>query len=538
MENGTGQGMKILISSNVYPPNFIGGAELITHQQAKVLRNAGHEVVVCAGDIGGRVKRYECVREKYDSLDVYRIGLLPEDYHPERLNFFHRKVEERFSELLESFSPDVVHLHNVVGLSVGLISLSRDSGAKTVVTLHDYWAVCPKNTILDSSGIVCLDYNNCDKCIPSFKLNGGLQVPARLRRDYIDLQAQEVDVFVSPSRYLADAHINAGFPREKFRVIWNGIDVQRFSKIRKKEAEGRVIRFSFIGHFGKHKGIAVLLEAMKLVSEKNRFRVNFVGIGEELDRTRRHVREMGLRRSVKYWGRVGHDRIETVYQETDVLILPSIWPENHPGTITESMSSRTPVIASAIGGIPELLHDGVTGWLFEAGNANQLAQKMEYFIANKKSIPVFGERAFQRIKNNTFENHVKKIVEIYGEPDTKSELCTKAKRKVICIGKGFTKMHTHALRIFSENMECKEFLFVMFDWITDIQMNDTDVCWVLDDAWSLEEAFHVSQKGIPLLVPETNRELTNFCKSQKAGLNYSDPYKAALYLKHLLLSHR
>ena len=110
---------------------------------------------------------------------------------------------------------------------------------------------------------------------------------------------------------------------------------------------------------------------------------------------------------------VDNSRIEEVFRETDVLILPSIWPENQPVTITEAMASRTPVIASAIGGIPELVTNEYNGYLFSPGCAEELAEKMSEFVIRPERIERFGENGFQRIKDNSFEHQVNKICSIY-----------------------------------------------------------------------------------------------------------------------------
>jgi len=529
--------MKIIICSNVYPPNFIGGAELVTHKQARVLQSLGHDVTVFAGELGGSSQRYECVREKYDSLDVYRVHLSPEDYQANRVNFFHEEVEKHFSSLLANFSPDVVHMHNIIGLSLGLIHLSKKAGAKTVLTLHDHWGICYKNTLINHKGEICHNYADCDKCMPFIQSEDDLEIPMKIRKDYFDLQLKEVDMFISPSRYLAEVYIAAGFPPEKIEVIWNGIDVKRYSVVKKKRAGTDKVRFTFIGHFGRHKGIHILLDALTHIN-KYKFRVNLVGIGEELDRFKQHVTKMGLQKSVVFWGRISNDKIKNIFRETDVLVLPSICPENHPGTITEAMSSRTPVIASNIGGIPEIVEDGTTGCLFEPGNARQLAQKMESFLVNRESIRILGENAFQKIEHNTFENHTEKILRVYSDTVVPKDMSAEKRRIVVCAGRGFSKIHTEALKIFMDIMNGNNCLFILCDWITEDQMAGAAVCWVLDIDGYQEAVLCASRHDVPLLVSQKNVELKELCRSQKKGLYYADPYEAALCLKHLIMMGR
>src|SRR5712692_1421959 len=266
---------RIVICCNVYPPNFLGGAELIAHYQAKALKQLGHEVVIFTGDTQHCGKRYSLRREAYGDLTVYRVSLWPTDYQSEFVNFSHREVEQHFDALLEDFSPDVVHLHNLIGLSVGIIHLAKRRKIKTVLTVHDHWGFCYKNTLLKYGAEVCSNYTRCAKCMPFVQDGDGKQIPIRLRRDFLAMQLSEVDVFISPSRYLAEAYIEAGLPASRFKVILYGIDVKRFENLRKIQASGYV-RFSYIGHLGRHKGVHTILEALSLLGERTQVRINLV----------------------------------------------------------------------------------------------------------------------------------------------------------------------------------------------------------------------------------------------------------------------
>ena len=403
----------ILVCSSFYPPKFIGGAELIAHYQAKVLQKRGHEVIVFAGENAPERQRHSMRRYDYDGVPVFRVCLHPQDYQWDVINFFNPKIEWHFNTLLQAFSPDVAHLHNIIGLSTGIIHSAKRRGVKTVVTLHDHWGFCLKNTLLKRDNEVCTDYNRCFECLPLIGDSAQKSIPIRMRRDFLKLQMEEVDTFISPSLYLAKTYVRAGIPVGKIKVIWYGIDVARFSRVTKKDRSGRV-RFTFIGYFGPHKGIDVLLDALALIPFRDRLEVNFVGEGHLKGDITQRVKALGLGQEVKFWGKIDNTRIEQVLRETDVQVLPSIWPENQPVTITEAMASRTPVIASAIGGIPELVRDGYNGYTFEPCSASDLATKMSEFIVHPERIEPFGENGFRMIEDKTFERQVDEICNVYG----------------------------------------------------------------------------------------------------------------------------
>jgi len=521
---------RIVICCNVYPPNFLGGAELIAHYQAKALKQLGHEVVIFTGDTQHCGKRYSLRREAYGDLTVYRVSLWPTDYQSEFVNFSHREVEQHFDALLEDFSPDVVHLHNLIGLSVGIIHLAKRRKIKTVLTVHDHWGFCYKNTLLKYGAEVCSNYTRCAKCMPFVQDGDGKQIPIRLRRDFLAMQLSEVDVFISPSRYLAEAYIEAGLPASRFKVILYGIDVKRFENLRKIQASGYV-RFSYIGHLGRHKGVHTILEALSLLGERTQVRINLVGDGPQRTFYEQRVHELGWGKSVRFWGKVDNGCIERVYRETDVLVLPSIWPENHPVSITEAMASRIPVIASRMGGIPELVEDGKTGYLLEAGNARELAQKMLEFIVDRSKVSVFGENAFRRIADNTFVNQIEKIIEVYNEGAQPNETHSPAGEVVIvCVGKCVDLECAEVLNVWESD---RKWWVMMADWVAEDQLPKAKLLWVVDKGASMRDVAVGLRNRLPLLVPEDNAELRDLCRHGQCGLYYKDAFEAMGCIEYL-----
>jgi glycosyltransferase involved in cell wall biosynthesis len=403
---------KIVICSNVYPPRFVGGAELIAHYQAKLLKERGYQIMVFAGENNREGKRYSIRQDFYDGLPILRVCLHPEDYQLDGVNFSHSQVDAHFETLLDNFAPDVVHLHNLAGLSAGIIPCAKRRNIKTVLTLHDYWGFCFKNTLLKTKDEICKDYTRCAECLPFIVDEAGRQFPIRMRQEFLKLRLSEVDVFISPSRYLAERYIQAGIPEEKIKVIWNGVDIQKFSTLTKKPSDGK-IRYTFIGYFGFHKGLHILVEALHRTPHFGKITMNLVGGGDLMPYVREQVQTLGLDSIVKFWGKMDHYRIGEVLSETDVLVVPSIWPENQPVSITEAMAAKIPVVASAIGGIPELVIDGYNGYLFRPRSAEDLTLKISEFIHDPERMTTFGENGFQMIKDKSFEQQIQKICSVY-----------------------------------------------------------------------------------------------------------------------------
>ena len=526
--------MKVIIVSNAYPPHFIGGAELIAHSQAKALKKRGHDVVVFAGELNDIAERYSTNRDTYEGIPVNRICLHAKDYSADFFNFYHKPVHEAFINLIENVSPEVVHFHNVMGLSASLIHAAKHRRIKTILTFHDHWGICFKNTLLTSEGDICKEFNECERCMPFISDQGWETVPFCMRRDFIALQIDNIDTFICPSTYLANTYIRAGIDEKKMRVVWYGVDVDRFAKVSKSEDQTKV-RFSFLGYLGRHKGVHTILEALSGLNGNLREKVtlNLVGGGDQRNYYKQCVMELGLEKTVKFCGKIDNNRIEDIYRQTDVLILPSIWPENQPLTITEAMASRIPVIASRTGGTPELVEDGETGYLFERNNPKDLAQKMLEFVSDRSKLIDFGERAFHKIKHNTFHNQIEKIIGIYHEETESLETDRPTEEDlIVCLGKKIPHECSQTLSIFRKESG-GQWRVVMMDWLDEDQIRKAKLLWVVDKDVDPTEVTIGLRNKLPLLVPEYNQILKNICVKGKCGLFYQNALEAVVALKYL-----
>ena len=186
-----------LICSNVYPPNFIGGAELIAHNQAKAFKKQGHEVLVFAGEVKDNLKRYEFIETTYEGLKVFRTKLMPDDFDSKKSNFYNTVIDALFDKVMTEHRPDVVHFHNMIGLSLNMASIAKSYHAKVFLTPHDHWGFCLKNTILKQGTEICSDFNKCSECQSTFTFNN-LELPIRIRKDIFSYLLNQIDFYTPP----------------------------------------------------------------------------------------------------------------------------------------------------------------------------------------------------------------------------------------------------------------------------------------------------------------------------------------------------
>jgi glycosyltransferase involved in cell wall biosynthesis len=524
--------LRILICSSFFPPHYLGGAELIAYKQAKILQQMGHDVRVFSGRLGGHWFRTHRVRHENGAFQITRVSLSAQDISGISWDFNSPDIRREFGRTLENFSPDVVHFHNIVGLSLGMLDECYQRRIPTVMTLHDYWGICFKNTFLKNNGNVCKQGGLvCLDCREM--LAGHLPLPSPVRNAHILFALRQVDRLISPSRYVAAQYAANGIPKDKITVIQNGIDTENFAPGQRNTAR---LTLGFIGHLGKHKGLDVLLHALSLM-DASKVRLLVVGTGEDAERFQTMCRERGLDPYVTFYGHVENHRIATFYQQIDVLVVPSVWPENSPVTITEAMASGIPVIASDVGGIGELVEDGVTGYLIPLRDSLAIAERIGRFLARPELLKAMGERALAKIQAYQMRQQVERIVGVYREVIVQRQPLPKLAFDVLLYDAG-TPWNMEIREMFTRLTEVEEklgrrLLVCRADLAVDEVWEEAQL-FIIPSAGpqSYGYALQALQRQIPILVPEAVEALSDLCLVSNAGLLYenADELKECLML--------
>jgi glycosyltransferase involved in cell wall biosynthesis len=517
-----GSGLRILICSSFFPPHYLGGAELVAYQQAKILKAMGHEVRVFAGRLSANPVRAHGVKIDTAEFHTTRVNLSAQEISGASWDVHNPAVAREFSKVLDEFSPDLVHFHNLVGLSLLMLEECHQRRVPMVMTLHDYWGICFKNTLLKNDGSLCKQGGlACLGCREM--LTGDFPLPSPVRNAHVLLTLRKVNRFIAPSHYLAQQYAANGIPAEKLSVIKNGIALERFTAVHRHE-DGLVL--GFIGHLGRHKGLDVLLRALALIDLK-KVRLLVVGTGDEASHLKTLCRELGLEKSVTFHGHIENARIPAMYQKMDVLMVPSVWPENSPVTITEAMASGIPVIASDVGGIGELVDDGVTGFLVPPDDSPALAERIQRFLGRPELREDMGAKALEKIQRYGLRHQVDQIVAVY--------------REVMAPHTGHSPSTIDVLLYDSAepwNLATRE-LFYQLAEVEEKLLKKLSMCradLADDDLWqsaklllipspgpqAVPRALRALQRHIPILVPEEAEELKDLCLTSNAGLCYGN----------------
>ena len=514
---------RILICSNLFPPHTSGGAEIVAHTEALLLKELGCDVEVFCGRVVGSADRSYRPTTANGSLKQTSVSLSQADISGECWNFRNDTIRQRFASVLDRFAPDVVHFHNLVGLSVTLIDECAARGTPTVMTLHDYWGICFKNTMVKNDGALCMSGGfDCLSCKAT--LMGESSAPSPVRNSHVLLSLGKVDRFVSPSRYLADRYVANGIPRDRIVVMRNGIDFERFKAVRR---DHDVFTLGFLGYLGTHKGLDVLLRALSLIADSGEVRLLVAGDGDERRNLEALCQQLRLDQTVTFCGQVDNQKIGAIYEQIDVLVVPSVWPENSPVTITEAMASGIPVIASDIGGISELVDHGVTGLLAPPRDPRALADLIERLLKDPDLRREMGQNGLTAIRQHDVRDQVTRLLEIFDGLASQRPATVGPQLDVVLYAAEPSRdravRHVLAQLALVEKRTRRRLLICRLD-LCDEETFGAAKLLVLpapgDD--SLLHALRGFQRGIPVVASHTTPDTAEACRQSNGGLVYAD----------------
>lgn len=406
---------RVLIVSQLFPPYTIGGSELVAYKQAKMLKKMGFDVKVYAGRRNDQGSRY-ALRKKRKDFDITWVDLHGDDFlHDDFRNLNKGILEYGFRKLLYELRPDIVHFHNIYALSPNLIDACHEEDIPALITVHDYWAICNRNILLDAKRHFCSGEDElCSICEPYQNPIKSCGMSIQERNQLVMRSLRKASLLISPSAYLAEKFIKRGVPRDKIRVINNGINLGEFKLSKKKSKK---IRFAYIGQVIEHKGIENLLKAISFLDDKEQKQISVLIVGSGIDIyvdfCKRLAKELIPTNTVTFYGGAQNEKVAGMFRDIDAVIVPSVWSENSPVSIMEALASGTPVLASEIGGIPELVQDNLTGFLHKYDDPDSLTENFRKIIRRPAILKEMQEACVRKAKENNLSRQVSKIADEY-----------------------------------------------------------------------------------------------------------------------------
>ena len=366
-----------------------GGADVVYFEHAKLFESLGWDTAFFAMH---HPDNLECADSTY-FVDEIQIGhsysLLDKAIKATKV-VYSFEAQRKLRRMIADKRPDVAHLHNIYHhLSPSILPVLKQAGIPTVLTAHDVKLACPNNKML-ANGRLCeaCKGHRYHQVIKTRCVHGSLAASAVIAAEatvnaVLGSWRDNLDRIVVPSRFLLEKLVEWGWPRERFTYIPNYVDAARF--------EPSYVAGDYLVYFGRlsvEKGLPTVVKAAAIAKVP----MVIVGTGPIEAELKQQAADLGA--DIEFAGyRTGAD-LHRLVRESRAGILASEWYENAPLGVLESFAMGKPMIGARIGGIPEMVRDGDTGWLFDSGDVAQLAQCMRTaWSADPTTIGEMGRRA-------------------------------------------------------------------------------------------------------------------------------------------------
>jgi glycosyltransferase involved in cell wall biosynthesis len=398
----------LLSVNNYYYPR--GGAEVVFFRHNGMLHDAGWSVVpfamnhrlnVDGPERADFVSELEYGRDTDDALTKIRKGLKA---------VYSFEARSKLARLIDRSSPDLCHAHNVYHhLSPSILGLVHRRGIPLVMTLHDLKIACPAYSMLTHDGI-------CERCtdgrlyqvVQHRCMKGSLALSAlvmlesyvhRLLGSYLG----NVDKFLVPSRFYLRKLREWGFPADRFEYVPNFVATESFTPNFEPGA-----RFVFFGRLSPEKGIATLLRAAAVAGVG----LDIIGTGP----AEAELRTLAAGQDVRFLGFLTGATLNAAVATARAVVAPSEWYENAPLAVLEAAALGKPLIVANIGGLPELIVEGESGWSFESRSVAALAACLRRVADLKDSEVAAAGMAARRRMQEEFspQRYLEGIRAVYG----------------------------------------------------------------------------------------------------------------------------
>ena len=399
--------MKILLVNKYLYES--GGAETYTIRLGEYYKSIGHDV-----QYFGMYDERNTVGNEWnlltDNIDFHKRPLKNYIY-PFKV-IYSPEARRKIKQLIKLFKPDVLHLNNFnYQLTPSIMYEAKKNNVPIFLTTHDYQCVCPGHCLLDDKNVICEKcinngFFNCVKnnCIHSSKVRSFLGAMESIIYHGLNTYSL-LDKIICPS----------GFMEKKLneKPVFRGRTVTLHNFVQTVDKNDLVKKGEYVLYFGRfsvEKGISTLIKVCKCLPE-----VQFIFAGEGKLYYKNMLKSV---QNIKNVGFLKGDSLKKIISEACFSICPSEWYENCPFSVMEAQMYGTPVIGADIGGIPELIVNGKTGFLFQSGNADDLAEKVATLWNDRKLLKEMTENCFNA-KYDTIDVYAEKVLGLYNEAITK-----------------------------------------------------------------------------------------------------------------------
>ncbi len=400
--------MRILRITALYPPNVVGGAEIGIQRMSYALSNLGEEVHVAT--LQHENAKFPEISEFDNSIKLHPVKLknLYWPYSNARkdepalkkvawhlLDSNNIFMASQVRKLVDKLQPDVVLTHNLQGFSTAVLPAIAKTNTPIIHVLHDCALICPKTTMYKNGAVCGMNKKRCFGCKT-------LSAP-RIKH------TKHISAVVAVSNAVLKAHqIHGMFNNIPTRVIYNALP-EEFNPSKNKQVKkaNKEFTFGYISRVEKAKGIETLLKACENLSNMgHKFKLLVAGNADQ--EYKEHLLNNWPLDNVEYLGFI---KPKSFYEKIDALVFPTEMLEALGNVAFEAFSHTVPVIGSNRGGVPETIQHGRTGYVFEAGNHEQLTKYMQEISKDTNSYQQMSKNAFRKSFEYVSENRANEYKE-------------------------------------------------------------------------------------------------------------------------------
>lgn len=388
--------MRVLLANKFYYNR--GGDCIVSLAVEQLLKKHGHQVAFFSME---HPSNFPSKWEGYfpSTVDFTQGNLKNKTKAVQRI-FHSSEVKKKFSLLINNFKPDIVHLNNIHSqLSPIIGELAHQKGIKVIWTLHDYKLICPTYSCLRNQKTceLCIKGNSFNvlskKCMKNSILASSLAFFESIVWNKKRL-INNTDYFIAPSLFMKNMMVKGDFPLEKIKFIPNFTNRPFPDHIAKKDNY-----YCYVGRLSEEKGIQTLINVANLLP----YKLIVIGTGplKHLTYNKKNIQFVGF----KEWY-----EMRPIIEQAKFIVVPSEWYEVFGLVSIEAQCLGTPVLGANIGGIPETISPMKSGLLFEAGNEDDLTNKIHQMFSMDFS---YNDISSQARATFSAENYYNQLMQIY-----------------------------------------------------------------------------------------------------------------------------
>ena len=406
--------MNIVYLIHQFYPECWTGTEKFVLRVSSMIQKAGHRASVITYSIQRGAHFNKAVGDilyKEFTYEGIRVIALRHKHPTKYLNIGlgDNSMTDIAKYLLSTEKPDIIHIGHPMRVNE-LAIVAKSLNIPYIITLTDFWMLCPKGILIDTDGKLCIGPNGGRACIQSCPelSSSNFITPRLIATKDILFEAKKV---ITPSNFLGSI-FKKEFNELNIEVINYGLsrNMRKKEKVYKK---GDGIVFCYAGSLNPHKGVHLLLEAFREIKAQN-ITLKIFGSSQNQGYINKLLDMARNDSKIEFCGVFPEREIGNLLSDIDVVVVPSLWHENRPLIMIEALSCHTPVVISNVGGMTETVKSGINGFIFQRGDRNDLRDTLKRIVNN----PVILNNIRKNIKRDllpTTEQEAYAYYKLYNE---------------------------------------------------------------------------------------------------------------------------